>query len=534
MSYPSEYENAINNLKALRKNIESVFIGGRIKALLEASKETLQKYYDILSGKSITASLEGNINRYMMILNGNPLYLPRGLIAQAKLKYTGDVAGYPKTKTGELKVDIRDLPVVNPFIEKFASDISLIEEGHEAMWGQLFVLQADNNQFGTDPDAENAFFDYYRFTPLGREKFEADLSDGIGDFGSYNKIKGECTVLAVSVLRKDTNKLVDYVLYVFLDCDLLTSEGVHKHFPFAVINPETNASNPEATFIIAGKRMKTNDTGLFVGDVRDGQLMGFTKTHNTVSGLVTKTLYSEMKTLVIEVDGAEYGCTDPPAGVYSKYASEPISITATPYGSNVFKGWVFDGVGIPPSENPLNFTMIRNRHVKAIFRPELFQTIFPNEDIQVDDCYAKIGRDYVTPKYQAIDEGVPDGWTSYIYIYDDVEPYAMVKFGLTDPSIPSSSVIEKVEVVAVARTSALLVGNQMRIGIETYGAIYLSDPITLFFDEWTEHKLSFDKNPYTQQLWTVKELKDLRLVITSRHEGGGVYCTLAHVDIYYS
>ena len=533
MSYPSEYENAINNLKELRKSIERTFISGRIKALLEASKSTLQKYLQLLNQKTVTGSLTGNINRYMMIINGNPLYTPEGLIMQAKLKYTGEIKGYPQVKTGEPNVDIRDLPSVDVFIETFSPDITLLEKGHEAMWGQMFVLQTDKGQFKTTPDAKNAFFNYYNFVPLGREKFQASLSDGIGDFGTYNTIKGECTTLAVSVQKTDTDEIIDYSLFVFLDCDLITSDNVHKHFPFAVVNPSCNADKPSATFVVAGKRIKSDDTGLFVGDVREGQLMGFTKTHNTVGTPTTETLYSEPKTLTIEVDGAEYGYTDPPAGVYTKYASEPISITATPYDSSVFKGWQIDGIGVPPDKNPLQFTMIRDRYVRAIFRPELFQTLFPNEDIETTYCTAYVNYKVVEPKYQAIDEGVPDGDASYIMIGTSGDFDVIVKFGLTNPTIPEGSTIEKVEHVAVIYPRFAYTPT-IKLGIETYGAIYTSDWLRVPAGGYYEIKYAWDKNPYTQETWTLDELKDLVLVLIGRKYTGWINVTLAHIDVWYT
>ena len=113
MSYPSEYEKAVTNLKALRKSIESTFIAGRIKALLDASKETLNKYKAIIWSKSVTPTTFDNINRKNLLFWDTSMAKPEGGIAQISAKYTGATSEYPVAI--EPAVKKRTLPQVDYF-----------------------------------------------------------------------------------------------------------------------------------------------------------------------------------------------------------------------------------------------------------------------------------------------------------------------------------------------------------------------------------------------------------------------------------
>jgi len=533
VSYPTEYENAINGLKTLRKNIERTFLSGRIKALLEASRETLRKYSEIISGKTIFPRLVGNINRYNLALTGNPTYFPADVIAQAKLKYTGDTAPFPNGRDVEPQVDRRLLPNIGIFTKDFRSDIALLEEGHEALWGQMFVIQAEYDAFGTEPDAYNSFFTYYRFSPLGREKISAPLSDGINGFTDYNQITGECTVLGRELRKVDGTEKYGYSLFVFLDADLHTSDGIAVHFPFAVINPSSNAINPPVIFVIAGKRIKSDDTGLFVGDIRDGQLVGFTKTHNTVGTMDEVTLYSSPATLTIEIDGAEYGTTDPPAGVYVREKSDPITITATPNTNCILKEWILDGRGIPPSDSTLEFTMMHDRHVIAVFKPQKSVLIVPNTIEKCDWCTGYYYGGYTSLKPDLINETHTDGKESYISIDDRGRPYTLAVFGLTDPSIPSGATIDKVVVETVWFKERLTSYTTVRIGVKTHNTIYLSDGIYVEGIYPKKYTYEFPKNPYTDKEWTISELNELQLAVAVEYAKGRGNLSTGHVWIYY-
>jgi len=533
VSYPTEYMNAVNNLKALRKSIESTFIAGRVKALLEASKETLAKYRELLNGVSLRTRLIGNINRYNLAIYGNPVYAPQGQVAQVRTKYTGATQLYPLEDFGKPNVDPRHLPRVGVYIKTFPPDIWIFESGHTAMWEQMFVIQTEQGQFGTEPDAINAFFSFYRFRPLGRNKYEADLSGGIDNWTSYDKLKGECTELAVELRSPSGNDKYIYKLYAFLDVDLVDTSNVTHHFPFGVINPASNASNPEVTFIICGKRIKSTDTGLFIGDIRDGQLVGFTKTHSTVEKTLEEVLYSEPCIFTVIVDGKEYGSIDYEEGTHKVFRSDDIVITATPNEGCKFGGWVLDGRGIPPDVNPIMFTMIHDRTLIAKFYKETTVYKVPIELVYCDECKGYENGVEVPPSADLIDEVHSDGSDTMILLPNTVQPQALLTANLSSVSIPSDATIESVIVEVTAQKSWYGIPAKLSFGLEIDATRYLSPEFDFPHDWFDTQRFEWTNNPHTLESWKVDEINNLKVVVANSYWGLPMYISTVTVWVKY-
>ena len=530
MSYPSEYEKAVNELKTLRKNIERTFVEGRVKALLDASVKGLHQYAVLLRIMMPRARLIGNINRYNIIFGGLGVPSDFDNISQVKAKYTGGKASYPIYLPHN--VSARELPQVDVFLYKPPSDVELLDKGSSEIWANSFLLQTNRHVYSTVADATNVYYDYYKMSPIGRVQVEASLSNPVSGFESYTKLRGEATVLYCSVQEAETGTFYDYDLYAFLDADFFTSSGFAKTVPLAVIVTDSDYNLPENTFVCAGKRISTKSKGLYVGWVQDGQLVGFTKTHGTVTFDSVSAMYAEPRTLTIESNPIEGGYTNPSGGTYNKKSTDVVTVTAYPYGGWAFLGWLVDGAGVPSTVNPIQLKMYRDHTLTALFKPVASTIIRPNAN---DEAKKTSPYPESLPLYDCVDDTVADGDKTHIYLSPWITP-AYAYFHLTDPTIPSGSTIVKVVVWALVREPSSTwwePPTKVSLSVKTYGVKYVSDRISVKGEKYRPIKYAWSKNPYTGQLWTLSEVNDLRaglyLDTTS-----SIMCTQLYVEVVYT
>ena len=366
MAYPSEYETAVSGLKTLRKNVERIFIEGRVKALLNASVETLHQYQSILVEKIPSSNLVGNVNRFNLVFTGLGVPLWHSGIAQVEAKYTGGKATYPIYVPP--KVSQRDLPQVDVFVYTPSTDVELLEKGSGEIWSNTFILQTERYKYSTTPDASNIYFNYYKMSPIGRAKVTASLSSPESGFENITALRGEATVLYASVKEPESDVIYDYDLYVFLDADLFTSSGYAETVPLAVIVTGNDYLLPENAFLCAGKRVSTKDKGLYVGWIQDGQLVGFTRTHREAGVTEVVSLYAEPRILTIDYNPSNGGYTNPAKGVYNKKATDVLTVYAYPNSGWSFMGWLLDGFGVSSSANPIQLKMYRDHTLVALFK----------------------------------------------------------------------------------------------------------------------------------------------------------------------
>ena len=530
MSYPSEYEYAVHGLKTLRQSIERTFVEGRVKALLNASVETLHRYREILGLSSLNAHLIGNVNRYNLVFSDGGVTPDFDNIAEVKARYTGGEATYPIYLPH--MVSARKLPQVDVFIYTPPTDVEMLERGSSEIWANSFLLQTNRHSYSTHPDASNVYYDYYKMSPIGRAMVTASLSNPESGFEGYTKIRGEATVLYCTVQVPESNVFYDYDLYAFLDADFFTSTGFAKTVPLAVIVTDTDYDLPENTFVCAGKRVSTKGKGLYVGWVQDGQLVGFSKTHGSVTLESVVATYAEPRMLTIDWTPLEGGYTSPDRGTYDKKSTDVVTVTAYPNSGWAFVGWLLDGSGVPPDVNPIQVKMYRNHTLVALFKPEASVVIRPNAD---DESKNAQSYPQSLALWDCINDTVPDGDSTFIYMNPIIRP-AYAYCHLTDPTIPSGAVIDKVTVWAVVRqTSATWWGpaSRVQLSIKTYGVKYLSDIINVRGERYRAISYTWTKNPYTGQKWTLSEVNDLRasvyLDITE-----AVNCTQLYVEVVYA
>ena len=530
MSYPSEYENAVSGLKTLRKNVERTFIEGRVKALLDASVETLHRYREILAMSTPTAQLIGNINRYNLILSNGGVTPDFDNIAEVKAKYIGGKASYPMYVPH--KVSARELPQVDVFVYTPPTDVELLEKGSGEIWANTFLLQTNRQAYATTPDARNVYYDYYKMSPIGRAQVVASLSYPESGFEGYSKIRGEATVLYCTVQVPATNTFYDYDLYAFLDADFFTSTGFAKTVPLAVIVTDSDYNLPENTFVCAGKRISTKGKGLYVGWVQDGQLVGFSKTHGGVTLDSVVATYAEPRTLTIDWTPLAGGYTSPTRGTYDKKSTDVVTVTAYPYSGWAFVGWLLDGSGIPPEVNPIQVKMYRNHTLIALFKPAASVIIRPNAN---DEYVACVPHPSSLALWDCVDDTVSDGDATHIYMSSIVKT-AYALFHLTDPTIPSGAVIDRVTVWAVVRQVGATwwtPPSRVCLMVKTYGVKYLSSAVDVKGETYKAVSYTWSVNPYTRQKWTLSEVNDLRagLYLSSNDT---INCTQVYVEVVYT
>jgi len=530
MSYPSEYEYAVHGLKTLRQSIERTFVEGRVKALLNASVETLHRYREILGLSSLNAHLIGNVNRYNLVFSDGGVTPDFDNIAEVKARYTGGEATYPIYLPH--MVSARKLPQVDVFIYTPPTDVEMLERGSSEIWANSFLLQTNRHSYSTHPDASNVYYDYYKMSPIGRAMVTASLSNPESGFESYTKIRGEATVLYCTVQVPESNVFYDYDLYAFLDADFFTSTGFAKTVPLAVIVTDTDYDLPENTFVCAGKRVSTKGKGLYVGWVQDGQLVGFSKTHGSVTLESVVATYAEPRMLTIDWTPLEGGYTSPDRGTYDKKSTDVVTVTAYPNSGWAFVGWLLDGSGVPPTVNPIQLKMYRDHTLVALFKPVSSTVIRPNAD---DEAVATVPYPKTLPMWDCVNDTVADGDASHLYMSSIIR-IAYACFHLTNPSIPSGAAITRVTVWALVRQVGApwwAPAAKFYLLLKTYGVKYKSPKFEIRGEKYKAFCYSWDKNPYTEQPWTVEEVNDLRAGVYV-DANATINCTQVYVEVVYT
>jgi len=529
---PTEYKEAYDGLIRFREKIFRELVSGRVKALLDANHETLQKYGELIDRLTVVPYVFGNIRQKALALQLNSRSLGKGVIAQAKSVYVLDKAEYPIGFPP--KVSARKLPQVDVFIYQPPTDVTFVEKSTEEVWASLFLLQCDHDKFLESADAENVFYDYYKLRPVGKLKVEMDLKSPVAGFENYVKVKGDTVVLVRSVTYSGDNQVKDYDVYVFIDGNLVKSDNSVDIVPFVFVITGDTAGNPEVVIVTAGKHLISSDKGVFVSWVKEGQLIGWTKTHGDYEVTVKEVLWSNISKFTIKVNDPTKGYTVPSAGEYNKKAVDITTVFAYPYSGYVVLGWDLDGVQFPASSS---FTVkhYRDHVLTVIFGRGGTLTIRPIADTNVRELYSW----WDAPHWDQVDDVVNDGDGSYVFV-GGRNGFFKDLYEMSDINVPSSAVIESVTLYARCKTVrdyATAPIMRGRILVRIGGVIYAS-PYFYCDLNWTLYSWKLGNNPATGQPWTVSEINGMQVGIelegfwdSARGQGSQGWCTQVYGDV---
>jgi len=503
MSLPDEYYTALNGLKNFRKKIFDMIVSGRIKAVLDANHETLEKYRSIIEGFSVTPYMFDVIRRKALALRFGTTDIGAGKISVLKSRYVAGKADYPIQSPPV--VPIRSLPQVDYFVYTPPTNIDFIEKSSERLWGSLFVLQCNKNMFKEVADVENVSYDFYMLRPVGRGRFKADLLYPQSGFDNWQSIDGEMVILQAGLTPQGSNLTLDYFIFVFVDGNVVTSAGDVNVIPLVIVIPHSTAGNPEVTVVCGGKRILSTDEGVFCGWVAEGQFVGFTKTHGGHAPVSYDELWSGTSVFNLWVNDPSMGTTDPPPNKYVKKTTDLTTVTALPQSGYIVKEWDLDGVSFPPNST---FTLyhFRDHSLGCIFRKGGVVTIRPNAngDVIENDPYG------ASHNWDCVDDEYSDGDATH------VRPtrYAGFKtdlYHMTDISLPSGAVIDCLTLAMRVRwVKEILLPVSARLKFKTHGTVYNGSFVQVE-DAWKLVTWKLEKNPYTNQPWTQSEINDLQV-----------------------
>lgn len=500
---PPEYTEVINKIKSFRSKIFDTIVSGRVKAVLDANHETLNKYKSIVEGLSIMPYMIDVLTRKALAFRFGDTDIGSGKIAQSKVRYNAGLALYPIFSPP--KVPLRSLPQVDVFVYTPPSDLELVEKGNEKLWGNLFVIQCDRHKFVEVPDVSNVSFDFYTMRPVARGRFKAELLYPQTGFDTWQYVYGEMVILHRALTPVGSDMAYDYFIFVFVDGNVSTSTGEVNIIPLIIIVTRSTANNPKVVLVCGGQRLLNTDEGVFCGWVAEGQFVGFTKTHGGHNPVSYDEIWYGTSKFDLRVNNPAYGTTNPSPKVYTKKTTDITTVYAMPNSGYSLKCWDLDGVDFPPSSS-FSLYHFRDHILTCVFYKGGTVTIRPNAngDVIQNEAYG----DY--PNYKCVDDIYSDGDATIVMpmIADD---YARDLYQMSDVSLPSGSVIDSLTLGARVRwVKQMLVPVYARIVLKTYGRVYTGDWVKAEND-WKLITWFLEKNPYTNNNWTQSEINNLQV-----------------------
>jgi len=502
---PEEYYTALNGLKSFRSKIFDNLVAGRIKAVLDANHETMLKYKNIIEGFTVTPYMFDVIRRKALALRFGTTDIGTGKISVLKNKYVAGKAQYPIQDNPA--VPYRNLPQVDYFVYTPSTNIDLVEKSSEHLWGNLFVIQCNKNQFREVPDVENVTYDFYTLRPVGRGRFKADLTNPTFGFDSWQTVTGEMVILERSLTPSGSNLTLDYFIFVFVDANVLTSTGETNIVPIIIVVPHSTAGNDEVTLVCAGQRLKSSDEGIHCGWVAEGQLVGFTKTHGGHNPVEFSETWSARSMFNLWVNDPSMGHTDPSVGTYTKKATELTTVHAYPNSGYAVKAWDLNGYDFPPSDT---FTVYHLRDISlgCLFAKGGFVTIRPHTFGDITELYVW----NVSNNWDAVNDEYSDGDATYVFAGARNGRFKDL-YHMTDISLPSGAVIDSLTLAMRVRMTAnysYSSSRTARLILKTYRVIY-SAPLFYCGNDWQLVTWKLTNNPYTNQPWTQSEINSLQV-----------------------
>lgn len=502
MTEPVEYTDARNSLVEFRKKIFGEQVSGRIKALLDANHETLEKYSDVINGLSVVPYMFGVVKQKALALRLSAKDVGEGEVRQAKLSYNIGKGSYPIT--APFNVAQRVLPEVDQFVYTPPTDLGLIEKSNEQMWSNLFVLQCTKGMFIEVADVTNVHYDYYKLRPVGRCKFDVPLLSGKPEFTAWDELDGEATFLVRELTKVGETVRKTYEFYVLVDGNYHNTDNTLGVVAIALIVVKDTESKTSIILSAGGKRVETNDVGVFACFNTEAKEKGWAKTHDDYGTITKVVVWANPVKLTIAVNDPVMGTTSPVPAEYDKLSIDEVLVTGSPYSGYAIKNWELDGGQYPASDTFL-VKCYSDRVLTCVFWVGGVLALRPSANGDVVGLYRCGG----LVNYEMVDEEVSDGDATFVYGDWTVLKYDL--YGLPDPSIPSGNVIDFVKVYSRWRRVRRILPCTCKQVLKSHGVTYFRGQNTLPSDfEWHIVEEQFDKNPYTNVAWTIGEVNALQ------------------------
>jgi hypothetical protein len=501
----AEYEEAHNGLVAFRKKIFDELAGGMVRSQIDAGHDTIVKFGSVVDRLTIMPYMFNNVKQKAIALRIGVSDIGEGKIAQAKTSFVGAKGSYPLQPPNA--VTSRLLPSVGVFEFKPSENILVAEKSNEQVWANLFVLQTDINVFVEKPDVSNTYYSYYKFKPVGRVKCTVTPSSGNGKFNDWNDIKGELTKLVVAITPLNATVPVVYTLWVIVDASYFNTAGECGVVPLIVIIPTPIQGAPSATLLAGGKRLTTDDVGIFAGFVTGGQFAGWTKTHNAVSFGTPVTIWANETLLSIEVNDPLFGTINPPVGNSKHKATEAVVVTATPKSGYIVKEWNLDGANLAVG-NSVTVDMYRDHILVCSFIAGTALILRPI----ADGDHVSLHNYFNNPNWTCVDDVTPDGSATQVECDYPPSQYDLYKFATY--AFPPNTVIDSIEVFM-----RIILENDTDDNKATSWKFVIKSGASTFkdVDNWETIRFGwkvvsklYSKNPCTASAWTTSEINALQ------------------------
>ncbi|RLC82433.1 MAG: hypothetical protein DRJ03_19085 [Chloroflexi bacterium] len=345
---PTEYTDAINSLKAFRQKILTDLVGGRLKAKLDASHYSMEKYNEILDRLTITPYLFSNVRRKALALKLGTYNVGEGQIAQARNVYALGKVEYPMQLTPE--VSPRLLPQVDIYQYDLPTDVSLLQKTNIEMWNKFFVIVADNGTFEETPDIEDASYDYYYLYPQGIAWVEMTLTNQLTGYGSWKYARGEVVEMQRWLHLKGETTAELYAIEVWREGEAYSDTERVGTFQYAVTIPSTTAQEEPVKLNCLGAWLDTSNQGLWALHTGTGVGDYFCKYAEIDTFPVFDWLSKLNYDLTIKVNDPSMGTTSPAPDTYTLKALTEVTITASPNSGYTVDKVTVDGVEVFVSE----------------------------------------------------------------------------------------------------------------------------------------------------------------------------------------
>jgi len=363
MPYPPEYIDAYDKLIAFRNKILTDLVGARVKALLDAGHDGMDKYKGKLEALGVEVTLFNDLRRRATVFKLHGLSLGEGEGRYVETEYLAPQTKYPLYPP--YLVTQRNLPEVDVFSYTARTPVDVKEmEGGASLQG-VITLQAPSGSFKETPDAENALYDYYYLYP--QNQYNGKYTPTSPTMYGVVAFTGANTTLWRQLHRASDGAVYNVSLTLWFDAmvDLLV-ESDQPTSCIALFG--TSESVPNSTLVIGQYRV-SNLQGGFWGTfwtLRPPSLGWFRFASALQSVVDEQLLWANHFLVTLSVNNSEYGYTSPETGEYTKEAGEKFTVTAYPNAGYVFDHWEIDGVNVG-STNPYDLWVYKPCELKAVF-----------------------------------------------------------------------------------------------------------------------------------------------------------------------
>jgi len=361
------YNQAKQVLTDFRKTLINDMVGERVKALLDARHDAMDKYKSLIENLDVEFGLLYALHRYALYVRLKGRGLGAGYKAVVSSRYVGDTSLYPTEPP--YNVPQRSLPTVPIFKFTPKTTVDVFESTFEGNATSAFMIECPHNMFLETPDVTNVFSDFYLLYPQFKRRGRWELNSPFNP--ELHQFEGELLRLSRLLTYSGDNNHYNLGVNVWWEASSFDSDGKPTPQP-AFVRVIGSDSLPETVkYNIVGHRIPQTDQRMYLLGVRTYTFTGFMPCavgYSEIMGNPPVEVWRNIFRVKVEVNDESMGYTDPPVGEYDVNASDPFTVTAYPYDGYALDYWEVDGVNWGDA-NPLTIQPVtKPLTVKAIFK----------------------------------------------------------------------------------------------------------------------------------------------------------------------